>query len=67
MTNVPLNVGDRVKTAADRMSDGVITSVRACGSRFIYGVTLDKKIRREFSWGTNSVLLISEEVELIAA
>jgi len=66
MDNVPLNVGDRIKTAATRMSDGVITSVRACGDRFIYGVTLDEKAHREFSRNTDEVLLISEDVELIA-
>lgn len=62
-----LSVGDRVSTAVDRMSDGTINAVRPCGSRFIYGVTLDEKAPREFAWNTDEVLLISEDVELIPA
>jgi len=62
-----LNVGDRVSTAVDGMSNGTINTVRPCGSRFIYGVTLDEKAHREFAMNTNEVLLISEDVELIPA
>jgi len=57
-----MEVGDRVKTKHDFLSNGNIITVH---EGFGYIVKLDEKAPNEYAWETDELLMFEEDLELV--